>query len=709
MKRVRSFSSVIFTFIFIAVFVLNFSALSADENYTKWLEDQSMLYQGGVLAQEYSGSSKQWQYPYGNPEPAKLCGEASLWFSSYPASIITKEGQSVLQYLAQEKLWEVFDGIGIHALHTGPLKRSGGIDGKEYTPTVDGYFDRISLEIAPEFGTEAQYKEMVKNAAEYSSVIAGDVVPGHTGKGADFLLATMKYKDYPGIYHIIEINEKDWDMLPSVPEGKSSINLSPDEVLKLKKAGYIVGKLRRVIFYAKGIKETNWSATDTVKGTDGKERRWVYLHYFKEGQPTMDWLDPSFAADRLIAGDVIKTVGVLGAKIIRLDANGFLGIEPVEDSVTAWSEGHPLSVNSTNLVSMLTRKLGGFSFQELNLSFEDIKKFSVNGPDMSYDFITRPAYCHALLTGDASFLRLCLNLMHKYDIDPGALIHSMQVHDELTYELVHFADHGSEMFPFHGKEISGNDLRDFIINQMKEIAAGKNAPYNMLSGNGLCATFASLCTAAFGIKDPYNMTEEETELVKRGHLLLAFYNAMQPGVMSVSGWDLVGALPLPLSSVKELVADEDYRWIIRGAYDLLGENPGADKALSSGLPKAACIYGSLLAQFKDPDSFASRLKDIMQIREKYKINLSEQIAVPEVKNNGVVIMVHRLPDGAGIEMTAINFGRTPAEETVNMKELCNTEITDIINEKAIGEVAGEGSFTFKMEPLSANAYLFTSK
>lgn len=706
MKRVKSFSPVIFTLVLIALFVLSFAGLNADESYVNWLEGQSMLYQGESLAREYSGSSRQWQYPYGELASAKLCGEASFWFSSYPASIITKNGQSVLQYLSQEKLWEVFDSIGIHAIHTGPLKRSGGIDGKKYTPTVDGYFDRISLEIAPEFGTEAQYKEMVKAAAKYNSVIAGDVVPGHTGKGADFILATMKYKDYPGIYHIIEINQKDWDMLPKVPEGRNSVNLSPEQVLKLKGSGYIAGKLQRVIFYAKGIKETNWSATGVVKGVDGKDRRWVYLHYFKEGQPTMDWLDPSFAADRLISGDVIKTIGVLGAKIIRLDANGFLGIEPVENSAEAWSEGHPLSVNSTNLISMLTRKLGGFSFQELNLCFEDIKKFSAQGPDMSYDFITRPAYCHALLTGDASFLRLCLNLMRKYEINPGSLIHSMQVHDELTYELVHFADHGNDMFPFHGKEISGKDLRDLIINQMKDKAAGKNAPYNMLSGNGLCATFASICTAAFGINDPYNMTKEETELVKKGHFLLAFYNAMQPGVMSVSGWDIVGALPLPLSSIKGLVADEDYRWIIRGAYDLLGENPQAKSALSSGLPKAACVYGPVPEQLNDPGSFASRLKSIMTVRKKYKIDISKQIAVPDVKNDGVVIMVHRLPDGAGIEITAINFGRTSAAETVKMKELCDTEVTDIMNEKIFTKVSGDGSFTFKMEPLEAKAFLF---
>ena len=47
-------------------------------------------------------------------------------------------------------------------------------------------------------------------------------------------------------------------------------------------------------------------------------------------------------------------------------------------------------------------------------------------------------------------------------------------------------------------------------------------------------------------------------------------NAMQPGVFSLSSWDLVGALPLPAAAVAERMKDQDYRWINRGGVDLLG-------------------------------------------------------------------------------------------------------------------------------------------
>ena len=43
--------------------------------------------------------------------------------------------------------------------------------------------------------------------------------------------------------------------------------------------------------------------------------------------------------------------------------------------------------------------------------------------------------------------------------------------------------------------------------------------------------------------------------IQRAHLLLAMYNAMQPGVFALSGWDLVGAAVDP-ATVAQLTA----RW-----------------------------------------------------------------------------------------------------------------------------------------------------
>ena len=120
-----------------------------------------------------------------------------MWFTAYPISLITRPGESFLAALGDEALWQAFAAIGIDAVHTGPVKRAGGITGWRTTPSVDGHFDRISTEIDPEFGTESEFRAMCGMATWYGGTIIDDVVPGHTGKGADFRLAEMKYARLP--------------------------------------------------------------------------------------------------------------------------------------------------------------------------------------------------------------------------------------------------------------------------------------------------------------------------------------------------------------------------------------------------------------------------------------------------------------------------------------------------------------------------------
>ena len=103
----------------------------------------------------------------------------------------------------------------------------------------------------------------------------------------------------------IDIPESDWALLPDVPEGRDSVNIDPDTERALQDAGYIIGQLQRVIFYEPGVKETNWSVTGPVLDTEGQVRRWVYLHYFKAGQPSINWRH--FTRDRQSASSGKKS------------------------------------------------------------------------------------------------------------------------------------------------------------------------------------------------------------------------------------------------------------------------------------------------------------------------------------------------------------------------------------------------------------------
>src|SRR6201996_5338870 len=464
--------------------------VASNPHYVDWLVDQSMLSDANALARQLSGSGNMLQNPFAHPDPRAALRRAAVWFTAYPLSFITRQDQSFLSGLSELSLWECFSRIGIAASHTGQVKRAGGISGWRLTPSVDGHFDRVSMEVDPEFGSEDEFRALCAIAEEHSGV---------------------------------SIPPEEWHLLPEVPLGGDSVNLDAECEARLEQAGYIIGRLQRVIFFEDGVKETNWSATRVIEGIDGVARRWVYLHYFKSGQPSINWLDPSFAGMRLVIGDALHALADLGSGALRLDANGFLGVEKSAEGLPAWSEGHPLSEAANQLIASMIRKMRGFSFQELNLSIDDIRTMSESGADLSYDFVNRPAYHHALVMRDTEFLRLTLQLSREVGVAPVSLVHGLQNHDELTHELVHFATvHADDEFTYHGKPIRGEDLALRVRGELVDRLTGDAAPYNLtFTTNGIACTTASMISAALGYRSLAEIGPEETETIKRAHLLLA--------------------------------------------------------------------------------------------------------------------------------------------------------------------------------------------
>ena len=665
--------------------------------YVRWLVEQSMLQDARLIGSQFSAVGAMWQNPYADPDPRAAIAAASVWFTSYPTAMVPGPGRSFLAALGDERLWQQFRRVGIEAVHTGPVKRAGGITGWQHTPTVDGHFDRVSTHLDPAFGTEDEFRRMCATAAAHGGTIIDDIVPGHTGKGADFRLAEMKVGDYPGIFHMVEIPEQDWHLLPPVPAGQDAVNLDEETESRLEKAGHIVGPLQRVIFHEPGVKDTNWSATDAVVGPDGVARRWVYLHYFKQGQPSINWLDPTFAGMRLVVGDALHSIADLGSGALRFDANGFLGVEK-RIGEPAWSEGHPLSEGANQFLAAMVRKLGAFSFQELNLTVDDIRQMSQTGADLSYDFVNRPAYHHALATGDTEFLRLTLRTVHEFGIDPASLIHALQNHDELTYELVHFATrHAADVYSFRGREITGAELASTVRADLVGRLTGPAAPYNLIfTTNGIASTTASVVAASLGISDPAAIGPAEVDRIRRGHLLLAMFNALQPGVFALSGWDLCGAFTLDPAQLGDLLADGDTRWINRGGYDLIGT--GGD----AGMPMARSLYGPLPDQLADPGSFASRLAAVLAVRKRYGIATAEQLDIPEVPRPGLLVMVHRLPAGSAepgaIQATVLNFGTEPVTARVGSAHFRpRAGVRDLLTGTVLGAVEDDGTVTVSLD------------
>ena len=118
---------------------------SSNPAYVSWLKKESMLSDANRLAHQYSAKGSMWQNPFAKPRPHTAIKYASVWYTAYPISIVTRKGESVIDVLGDEALWEAFETIGIRAMHTGPMKRGGGIDGWKQTPSIDGHLSLIHI------------------------------------------------------------------------------------------------------------------------------------------------------------------------------------------------------------------------------------------------------------------------------------------------------------------------------------------------------------------------------------------------------------------------------------------------------------------------------------------------------------------------------------------------------------------------------------
>jgi trehalose synthase len=144
------------------------------------------------------------------------------------------------------------------------------------------------------------------------------------------------------------------------------------------------------------------------------------------------------------------------------------------------------------------------------------------------------------------------------------------------------------------------------------------------------------------------------------------------------------------------MVDGDTRWIERGAYDLVNVNPDAPTS-QAGLPRASTLYGPIDEQLQRPDSFATQLQRLLAVRQSYGIYAGQQTDIPDVTSPSLLVMVHELPDGRGTQVTALNFGPTPIEETVVLKNVQSGPVVDMINETVEGDLSDNGELVIRLE------------
>jgi trehalose synthase len=245
-----------------------------------------------------------------------------------------------------------------------------------------------------------------------------------------------------------------------------------------------------------------------------------------------------------------------------------------------------------------------------------------------------------------------------------------------------------------------------VRHELTEKLTGGEIDYNLVfTTNGIACTSATVVAAALGVQRLDDIDDELAARIRKGHLLLAKYNAWQPGAFALSAWDVLGALTVPQQAVDELIAGGDTRWIERGAVDIMNSNPEAE-ASDAGLPRARTLYDSIPDQLDDDASFLSELARVIHVREQHRLPQASQVDVPEVSHPGLLVLVHRLDEGnpnqldAQMQVTVLNFSNEPVFGIVRSDELpARRLVTDAVSREVIGRVDDLQSFPVQIGPM----------
>lgn len=564
-----------------------------------------MLSQADAITQKYNLEVARTPPPSLAPQASLCLNAASNWLSIDLSQIEAP----AFETLASEFLWDGLREMGIQGVYLKNLKQGGEF--------------RTAIGVDPEWGP---WNDLAIILQKKGIILIGDSIGKSTGLSTDFSLALKNVKEYPDLYHLIEIEKKDWELLPKSSQ-KLFVNVPWLTIQQLHKKGYVAEN------FDPYVKESSWNATGPIRCQDGKVRRWIYLKEKKE-EPVINWLSPSFAGCRIAAADTLDSVYNLGQKIVQFD-----------DAMNA---------SAQESLTLLTRKLGGFSTLKTD---GGICAWKMAQTDLITDTLTPAALLHAFIAEDAEVLKLIYRLLLDEGIDSKRLAHSLPSFNQYACDYALFLAEPKKRFQYYEENLTGDALRQKLL---KEDLARIGGPDPV--------TWEKLCLAKWQNNRPQLMNI---------HLLLALFYAMQPGAFSLSISDLLGLTHL--------------------------------ETINPLSPNENSLYGSLPSQMKNSCSFAMQLRKILSARMNSGIMNAELIEVPFTKQEGLLVLLYKLPKNQMLQMLAINFSQKPASHVFEMPSIRQTSAIDLMSGLAEKKLLDSSTFQLNLPPLSGKVILFQTK
>lgn len=598
----------------------------ADPGYLQWLERQSMLGAAPELTAQVSGTERIWRNSSTARRLPVLLGAAPNWFALNPYTVST--GQPVFRALAGGAGAGFPDALpqaGLNGLFVSPTGERGDLWNK-HNQSSPGGENVASLRFDPALGSDADFEKLAQRLEPLQIQLGGELPPAATGLGPDFILQARRAARFDGIYAMIAVPRKDWDLLPRLPDEWECLPLRPEAVAQLARRGLLPDALVRdsLPWATPG----GWAATGEVRGADGQIRRWVYRYSGDALRPVLLWQDPSGQARRIFSAAIIRHTGLQQQTLTGLRLEALMGLDvpagAAEDAAAAQAARFARLTPGLDALDEAAREVhryGGWAMQDDVLPPSLTPVVLAGAVDFSRDSITPAAAAYALLSGDAAPLAALLRASQASGVDQSRLARGL--HDWRAVDWRPLLD-----LP-QGRE---------LIRKAQRLAG---APPEAMR---LWTTPASLAARALGLK-PAEASASAADgngknaALREACLLLLGWRVGLPGLSFVSPQDLSGALDLPRSTA-DLPAS-------LGLTPLWGGNPGGVA------PDAPSAFGALEQQWADRQSFLHSMARLLRARRDAGLAEGKLLAVFSGPP-GCVAVLSALPSG-GCWLLAANF------------------------------------------------------
>jgi hypothetical protein len=323
------------------------------------------------------------------------------------------------------------------------------------------------------------------------------------------------------------------------------------------------------------------------------------------------------------------------------------------------------------------------------------------------DGVTSPAAEHALLSGDVSLLRFMLDEALRSGLDFRRLAHYSAGHEGISYKLPHLQYLRGSRELVGRRAVQADDLYRRVLAQAQQprtprpgripgqplsysiesVAGSSGTPGAMgtpqamaerelmepdFENNILYQTPVGLAAAALGLPPDGDLAESDKAEIRKGHSLLVTFKVMQPGLLMLSGQDLVGAMPLNWTHIYDTEKEWKKPLATLGTYPL---QSGTRSVMvnSLGLPQARNIYGPVDEQTFRPDSFLLWLGELVKLREELGLAGGHLAGRLTGDDPNLICLVTEVPERDLFVIALYNFTRQPISDTLRPEQIRKLE------------------------------------